>query len=197
MVQNLDLKQLQRKAWMSYFEDGLWDISMGLWMLTVAVLLLTGNVWSTFMLLAAVLVMSVGKKLITTPRIGRVKFGSRRGVKHKKVMAVVGISVFALVWLLLALLRLHLPEVVLAPLFGICFALVFGLIAHYMDFGRLYAYGLLLAISLALIEALDNAVGPTALALSGCIPLLIGLVMLVRFLWKYPKPVEEALDGTA
>lgn len=191
MSQNINLKELELKAWTSYFQDGLWDIFMGLLMLTMGIRELTDNVWSTFGVGAAVLVSLVGKKFITVPRIGRVKFGPARKAKQRKLMAVVGIAVLAtLILLLTTLLGLDTPQAVVAPILVICIALVFGLMAYYMDFRRLYAYGLLFAISMALWETLEEPIGPIAFSVSGGIALLIGLVVLIRFIHKYPKTAE-------
>lgn len=197
MSQNINLKELELKAWTSYFQDGLWDIFMGLLMLTMGIRGLTDNVWFTLGVGAAVLVSLVGKKFITVPRIGRVKFGPARKAKQRKLMAVVGIAVLAtLILLLTTLLGLDTPQAVVAPILVICIALVFGLMAYYMDFGRLYAYGLLFAISMALWETLDSPIGPIAFSVSGGIALLIGLVLLIRFIHKYPKAAEgPPLEG--
>lgn len=197
MSQDINLKEIQRKAWTSYFQDGLWDIFFGLLMLTMGIRALTDNVWFTFVIGAAVLVALLGKKLITIPRVGRVKFGPARKVKQKKLMAVVGISVVAtLVLLLLALSGLDLLTTgVRAAIQGVGFALLFGLMAYFMDFGRLYAYGLLFAIGMVLWELLGDPIGPIAFCVSGSVALLIGLVMLVRFLREYPKLPKEIADG--
>jgi hypothetical protein len=199
-MQRLDLEQLERKAWTSYFEDGLWDIFFGLMMLTMGVRALTDNVWFTSMMIAGVLVPSVGKRLVTIPRIGRVKFGPARKARHGKVRAVVAISVLGtLVSLLLGLWTgLYPSGAVGAFVLAIWVPLVFGLMAYYMDFGRLYAYGLLFAASAVLWELLGSPAGPIAFSVSGSAALLVGLVLLTRFVGKYPKAApEESLDVTA
>jgi len=197
MVQSVDLKEIERKAWTSYFQDGLWDIFFGLLMLIMGIQSLIYNVWFTLFIAVAVLVFVLGKRLVTTPRIGHVKFAAARKVRQNKLMALVGISIFAtcLLWLL-AVLGLGLPKTASAPIVVILVALVFGLIAYYMDFRRLYAYGLLFAISMALVEVVDNPFASVAFIVSGGIALLIGLVVLIRFLRKYPVPKEVSSDDT-
>ena len=192
MSQGVNLKEIERKAWTSYFQDGLWDIFMGLLMLTMGIRDLTDNVWFTWIVLGAVLVPIVGKKLITIPRIGRVKFGTARKAKQWKLMAVIGIAVTAtFVLILLGSLGLAPSQAVVAPILVICVALIFGLMAYYMDFRRLYAYALLFAVSMSLWETLGSPIGPIAFSVSGGIALLIGLVVLIRFLRKYPMPAKE------
>jgi predicted neutral ceramidase superfamily lipid hydrolase len=141
--------------------------------------------------------MLVGKKLVTTPRVGRVKFGMSRKVKRRKVIAIVSISVVAtFVLLLLGMLRLDPSSLVTAPILVVGIALAFGLMAYFMEFPRLYTYGLLFAISIALTEALwPSRISGIAFVASGGIALLIGLVMLVRFLAKYPLRAEMKTYG--
>ena len=198
MTTPIDLKKIERKAWTSYLHDGLWDIFLGLLMLTGGIRALTDNAWFTLVILASVLVIVVGKRLITTPRLGHVKFSPARKVKQHRLIAVIGISVIAMgVLLWLATLGVGLPKTASAPIVVILVALVFGLIAYYMDFRRLYAYGLLFAIAMALWETLGDPTGPIASSVSGGIALLIGLVMLIRFIRKYPKMAQEVYNDHA
>lgn len=198
MSQDINLKQIERKAWTSYFQDGLWDIFFGLLLLTMGIQGLIYNVWFTFVIGAAVLVVLLGKKFITIPRIGKVKFGLKREVRQMKSIAVVGILVLAiLIVLMLTLLGLDLPATgkgIRVAIQAVGFTVVFGLIAYFMDFRRLYAYGLFFAIGSVLSELFDDPIGPIAFSVAGSIALLIGLVLLARFLRKYPKAVEEGFD---
>jgi len=132
MTGKINLKEIERKAWMSYFEDGLWDIFMGLLMLTTGIRSLTDNVWFTLGIFAALLISVIGKKLITIPRIGRVKFGPARKVKQKKLAAVLIVSVLAtLALLLLPHSGLALPKISISPING------------YLDCGGLRPAGIL------------------------------------------------------
>jgi hypothetical protein len=81
-------------------------------------------------------------------------------------------------------------KIVVAAVAGVWIILIFSLVAYFMDFRRLYAYGLLFAISMALTMALDDLI-PTILFLaSGSIALVVGLVVLIRFIRKYPKTAD-------
>lgn len=195
MSQKLDLKEIERKAWTSYFEDGLWDIFLGLLMLTGGIRGLTDNLWSYLILLAAVLIPALGKKFITIPRIGLVKFGPARKVKRERLATVLVISVLALfALLLLPRSGVALPRIPISPIVAVFYAGIFGAVAYYMDFGRLYAYGLLFAISEVLWGLFGKPIGPMVDTVLGIVILLIGVVVFVRFLRKYPLPADEALD---
>jgi hypothetical protein len=102
MSTRINLKELERKAWRSVFQDGLWDIYLGFLLLTMGMgpvlpSLDTSVIWTLAMLLTfsvlAWLAFWAGKKFITTPRMGLVKFGPQRKAKLKKTRAVLFLSV--------------------------------------------------------------------------------------------------------
>lgn len=135
----------------SYSEDGFWGIFLGLLMLGMGIRTLTDNVWFTLVALSGMVILPVGKKFITVPRLGLVKFGQERKVKQKKAIVVTTLSVVVTFCLLMiARPAFNLSRMATAPILGILVALVFGLMAYYLDFRRLYLYGLLFAVSIAL-----------------------------------------------
>ena len=81
MDQKINLKELERKAFISYHQDGLVDIGLGLIML-VSVLSSTLHEMGTSdsirqviyipLMLLCPLIIYLGKKYITTPRLGYV-----------------------------------------------------------------------------------------------------------------------------
>lgn len=82
------------------------------------------------------------------------------------------------------------PKIPISPIMAISIALVFGLLAYYMDFRRLYAYGLLFAMPELLRGLFGKPTGPIVPTVSGIVILLVGLVVFMRFLRKYPLPAE-------
>ncbi|MFC2058378.1 hypothetical protein ACFLTS_01875 [Chloroflexota bacterium] len=207
MATNIDFQRIERKVWTSYFQDGLWDIFMGLLMLGLGVTSLTDERPAVYVIgyaiiALAVLVFSIGKRLITYPRIGRVKFGLYRKKKQRKVMIIVGLCVMlGLLGFVMGSFGLTpdkgLPNEIIALIVGIVFLAVFGSMAYFMDFNRMYAYGLLIAISIALVFALNNSAGSIAMCVSGSMTVLIGVLIAVRFTRKYPKVVKGDLDSDA
>ena len=85
---SMDLKMLERNAWRSYHQDGLWDIYLGLLLWDLALLLNSSIEWIesdlvrylAYLVLigGAFLIFWAGKRFITAPRLGRVKFGPAR-----------------------------------------------------------------------------------------------------------------------
>lgn len=184
MSENIDLKKIERKAWTSYFEDGFWDIFFGIIFITSAVRSFTENVWFTFAIFGAVAIFIAGKRFITTPRMGRVKFGPRRQNKQLKIGVMI----------LISLLVIYILGTVMAnitfPVMAVWLAVFFGLLAYLMDFSRLFAYGLVFATSEVIWNIYGEPYGPISNLIFGVIFLLVGLVILNRFLKKYPKQVE-------
>ena len=79
------------------------------------------------------------------------------------------------------------------PLFmGGWFVLVFGVMAWFLDFSRLYIHAILIGVSFALSLYFKLFI---LLVIVGAIILAIGIIYLIRFMHKYPMiSVEEVKD---
>jgi hypothetical protein len=212
MSQNISLKEIERKAWKSVFQDGLWDIYLGLLLLAMAVWALLSDVgfsesWGMTVLIGlevlAMLVLWVGKKLITVPRIGRVKFGPKRKAKLNWVRVVLLLSVLVGAGVFVAGLavRSDRPEWLNASFFlpaawVVNAVVVFSLGAYFLDFSRLYLIGVLYALAVPLDilfrQLTDIDLSFLAFGVPAMVILIVGLVMLARFLRDYPLLPEEA-----
>ncbi len=214
MTTNMDLQQLERKAFRSTFQDGLWDIFLGLLLLNMGGGTLLGGsgippLWSMVALTAfvcAVLALFwAGKKYVTTPRMGLVEFGPQRKSRLRRVRVVLFLSVLMGVLMFLwglgawsgrlpyLLAELPIP----AYVWAVQCVVVFGVAAYFMDVTRFYFYGVLYALPfpLGILLAHNTALtGTLSMAITfgtaGGIPVLIGVVLFVRFLRRYPLPVE-------
>jgi hypothetical protein len=103
MNTQLNLKELERKAFLTTYQDGLWDLLFGLIVICMSVSFyrpasgyspLNIVMFSCSMVLANVLFWA-GKMFITLPRMGQVKFGARR---RKRVLTmIIVLSVVVLV----------------------------------------------------------------------------------------------------
>ncbi|HUV52511.1 MAG TPA: hypothetical protein VMW64_05490 [Dehalococcoidia bacterium] len=197
MSQNIDLKQIERKAYTSYFQDGFWDIFMGLLMLGMGInIAFESTIWYGVVLAIAVLIVTVGRKLITEPRIGRVKFGPARKVKQWAIIVVLTISfLFGIGMFVASYYGADIPRELMATIAGVWFCIVFSLMAYFMDFSRLFVYGLLLSASFAIAIAYSDTITIIVFFASAAIALPIGLVMLTRFLRRYPRLPKENIDA--
>ncbi|MBU0493872.1 MAG: hypothetical protein KKA73_28260 [Chloroflexi bacterium] len=219
MSQRIDLKEIEKRAFRSTFQDGLWDIFLGLLLLNMGLGTFIGGILGegddmSFPQLALIMMgltafvalvllgFFVGKKFITTPRIGRVKFGPARKTRRKAVILVLSLSVLVGVILLGLGLMFSIapPEwvalgwLIPAGAFGVNAVVVLSLIAYYMDYTRAYVYGWFYALSfpvtILLAEYLDITF-PIAYVVFAGIMVLIGTLLFIRFLRQYPMPAEE------
>ena len=199
MAGRISLKEVELKAWSSYFEDGMWDIFLGAMLLISGIRSVTDYVWYTLLILPLILVLPLGKRLITTPRLGHVKFGPSRKARQRKAVVALIISVVAIfALLLLSNSGLALPpRMLISPMMAVWIAVIFGVLAYFLDFKRLYAYGLLYGMSEVIWGQFGKPVGPVAQTIIGIAILAIGLVVFVRFLRRYPLPAKGASDVKA
>ncbi len=212
MSTKINLKELERKAWTSYFQDGLWDIFLGLLLLAMAIGALLSDIgvpeawpmaiYVTLMVLS-MLVLWAGKRFITLPRMGRVTFGPKRKTKLNWVRVVLLLSVLVGAGVSVAGLavRGNRPEWLNTTFFFpaawvVNAMLVFSLGAYILEFDRLYLIGVLYALPVPLdilfhkfasMDLTFFAIGVPAMVI-----LLMGTVVLVRFLRDYPLLPEEA-----
>ena len=79
MNQKINLKEIERKAYTSYHQDGIIDVTFAITILMFAAVVISDMVWMGG--IVGVLVTSIYagmKKVITIPRIGYVKFPQQR-----------------------------------------------------------------------------------------------------------------------
>jgi len=166
MSQNVNLKELERKAWRSFYQDGLWDIFWGLMLLAMAISALLSDIGASepvqlgiMIALEAlgILVLFVGKRRITVPRIGRVRFGPKRKRRLSKVRVVLAVSALVGAALFVAgpvltgkLSRSMTFEFILPAGWVVNCLVVFSLMAYFLDFSRLYLIGVLYALAVPL-----------------------------------------------
>ncbi|MDY6865268.1 MAG: hypothetical protein SVY15_04755 [Halobacteriota archaeon] len=180
MTEDLNLKELEMKAWASYFEDGLWDLFFGIILITSAVRSLTDNVWFTFGIFGAILLNILGKRYFTIPRIGLVKFGPKREMRQVKMMLII------LIMLLVILYLGTLMTQTAFPVMALWLAVLFFLLGFLMDFSHFYVYGLIFASSEVISRTYGDPFAPLSNLIFGSGLLLVGLLILSRFLKKYP-----------
>lgn len=215
---NIDLKRIEQRAWLSTFQDGLWDFYLGMLLLAGAVGTFLDDMgvgdavripsYVSVMVLG-MLALFVGKRFITAPRIGRVKFSKMRKERSKRISLVIGITVLILAvvfWLGTARQDRGQPPIipgdVVPSLIIILFiAGVFTLLAYYWELKRMYFYAVLMALpeilKLAFGKLAGIDIGFIASAIPAAIILTISVVIFIRFLRTYPVvrvddvPAEE------
>ena len=206
MVENVDLKEIEKKAWRATYQDGLWDIYMGLLITGFALIFYLNFLgleepllifflccWVTI----PILILSFGKKFITPKRIGSVKFGKKRKKTKKRLTYFLTANVFILLMFLiltqLGLFELIPLEGLMVPLFfGLFISIPLSIVAYFLDFSRLYVYAIIFGLGYLLSELFYPIVGAPldsflSFGVPGIIITLIGVYFLISFLKKYPK----------
>jgi hypothetical protein len=213
MSQNLDLKAVERRAWLSTFQDGLWDIFFGLmlaagvvsdWLHSRGVPSLVRIPAYLSLFVLAGLVLWGGKHFITVPRLGRVAFSPTRKARMRKLRLILlpALIVTGALWVLSGG---WLGQPAWWGDFGwlagsitvtLVYTTAFGLMAVFMNLPRMALYGVLFALPEILGVGLSRLAGSEAGFLIGnvfsaSVVLAVGVVIMVRFLHDYPAPGKE------
>ena len=213
MTDDADLKALERKAFRSTFEDGLMELLLGFIFLAGGAGSLLPYIgisrhWISAIVLLMPLLFIVGKKRITVPRMGKVKFSSSRRAAKKKLLAVVLICQL-ITWIIFMLsVSHHFPGPILSgtPLYvkrlmtgTVLFFLPFSCMAYILNYPRLYILAIMASLGESLYEYLQAPWnGLLTQGITGLVFILIGGFLLARFMRKYPLPGEAqtAAKGT-
>lgn len=211
MNKKTSLREVEKKTYMSYHQDGLIDIFVGVYVLLFAsgILLMTVTDFSTWFAIPAIVpaimvpIWISAKKRITMPRIGYVKLGSRGANKLMAIflgLTVAGLGVFMVFGLgafmgqgwALTLKNLIIPNSMI--IIGISAAAISSLFAYTMGLKRLYAYGLL-TLALVLQGYFITIPFEYFLLAIGLVIIVNGCVLLIQFIQKHPLPQGDEANA--
>ncbi|MCG6950128.1 MAG: hypothetical protein LJE93_14545 [Acidobacteria bacterium] len=198
MPDNDPIRDIERRAWTLYFEDGLWDIFLGLTFLGGGLRSLTDNLWCYLLVAAGVLVFILGKLLVTAPRVGQIKYGPRRKARLNAVrVAGLAAMIFTAVILVMIVAGADVDRNVVGWIFVFVVSGVFLLMAYFMDFNRLYGYTVLIAAFMVITEIRGDPMAARAQIVAGLVPLTVGTILFARFLRDHPVVHQNAIteDG--
>jgi hypothetical protein len=206
MTQDIDLKALERKAWISYSQDGLLEVLLGciVLMFAVAPFLNTmglGDFWSSLVFVpfwvVVFLLIVLLRKYVVVPRIGIVKFGQTRKKKLLKFNVLMFIILlFGLMLGLISMQNSTAPAWVHNLRFIAIVLICSSLAAYFLDFPRLYLYGILCALSIPVGEWLYTNMGvphhgyPVTFGITAGIMIITGVILFLRLLRKNPRLKE-------
>ncbi len=214
MSETLDLKAIERKAFRATHQDGLWDIYIG-----GVVLCMTILTYSTdseeFPLLsfglyllglgASWLIFWAGKKFITAPRLGQVKFGPQRQRRKRTLVTIlVGIVLLQTILVALTILLWANPEwaarlgitgsdpdierLLVASIGALFVGPSMVILAYFKDFTRGYYIAFILSLAVFSLIWFGQ---PVYLIVAALIIMIPGVVLFVRFLRQHPLPPAE------
>lgn len=210
MSNQINLKEIERKAFRSTFQDGLRDMHYGLIVICMSVFIYRPsdgyNIWNILLALFAALLANylfkAGKRFIPLPRMGQVRFGVIRE-KKKKTMAITLVVIIILQVGLLGLTVLgwvnpvvgekvnnflrtrNLMDLMVAAIGSFIVGLSMMLIAYFSDFPRGYYIAVLMSLAVFLMIYLNQPIYPIII---GGLIFTPGLVLFINFLKKYPIP---------
>lgn len=198
------LAGIENRAWLRVFEDGLWDIGIGLILVGfgLPVLFDFPYVAAIGPVLAIVLLQDVKRRLIE-PRIGRVRFAPRRQQQAKRIRVLLAVLV-VLGGVVLAFMTWVLREAApgwavwigghFVAVLGLIWGAAMALAGWAVEFRRLYVYGLLVVGSLLASDISAGYSLGLALSAVGAVILAVGTFLLVRFLHRYPRLSAEGKE---
>jgi len=205
MNEKINLKEIRRKAYTSYHQDGLIDILAACVILSIAAWTILDMVWllgwMSFVIGASI--YAAAKRALTIPRIGFVKFPQQRTKGMLTALVALGVlsSVLGLVafmqveggttptWLLLAI-EYYMPVI------GVSVAALFSAAGYTFRTKRMYAYALL-ALVIFVPGHFLNFPLYYYLLLLGTLILLLGLAQLIRFIRKYPCSATDTTGDSS
>lgn len=208
MSTQLNLKEIERKAFRSTYQDGLWDMYLGLVVVCMSIFIYRpADGYSAMNIILSVLMITLahglfwaGKKYITQPRIGQVRFGAVRKQKKRTLAIILGVFVVIQIGLVGATafgwanpkvgatlsdsINDRSSELLVVATIG---ALIVGtsmiVIAYFSDFPRGYYIAVMMSLGVFLMVYLNRPVYPIVI---GGLIILPGLALFVNFMKTYP-----------
>ena len=215
MTNTFDLKTIEKKAFRATHQDGLEDIYQGGVVLCMSFLAYTTASESKPLLRFGLfmaglglfyLIFWSGKKYITTPRLGQVKFGPQRQKRKLIMTSVLAAIVLVQVMLLAGTILLwknpdwatrlgfhttnqDLERMVVAIIGALFVGPSMVLLAYFNDFLRGYYIAFITSLA---VFALIWFGQPVYLIIAGLVIMVPGVILFVRFLRQHPLPPTEA-----
>ena len=203
MTEKIDLKKIEKQTYRFTFTDGLYDMVYGSLIFFAAIAPILREIlypsYIIFMILPAPLILILGKRYITIPRIGIAKLNLNRTKSKNKIRLLIAILFpIIVVMVVLTFLGVYNIEVggYIVPVGAGLFALILlSFIAYILDYPHFYLYAVSIGLGIPLAELLKPIFGEPlhyliSFGISGTLILFYGIITLIKFLNKYPTPKE-------
>ena len=196
------MKQVERRVYISYHQDGLIDLVIGSALLTLSLIIwFLPELWIFIVGCFVVFPTSYAglKKSITIPRLGYVEFSPTRQKKTQYIF--LAFMVILVVFNILGIFAMFYPPLgvlIFESVFTILIVgglggLIFAAVGYVSNIRRFYLYGVILFGS-----ALFTVIFPIVLVLPGLslgfVMIFYGATLLYRFVKRYPKEVNGELE---
>jgi len=200
MSNKINLKEIEKKVYLSYHQDGLLDLFLGLAIILFGVGMATDQAYIGTIMPAILFPMwAAVKKSITIPRIGNVNFGMDRKIRIKKeyaffvvffsITVIAGVVMFVAHGNMSKELDAFLRKFVMLPM-GIIGVVGFSFLAYWKQINRYYLLAVLILIFI-IGGPLLNIPHPEYFIALSVVIFLVGLFFLIKFLMQNPKVSGE------
>jgi hypothetical protein len=195
----VDLKNLERQAYLAYHGDGIIDLFIGFVLIWAAILLAIIPDMSIFLVGSFVVLLPLyasAKKSFTVPRMGYVEFSASRQRNAMFLLLiingllVVGVFLGFATWLVPPVTNFLITYYLIV--IGTALAAIFCLAGYVTDINRFYGYGLVVFIGFVLTHLFNLSFALPLIAVS-IVMIINGSILLYRFTKQYPK-VENQPD---
>ena len=207
MNEVISLKEAEKKVFSFATQDGLVDVFLGClflgWAIAPFLSSTLGDFWSIAVFVpfwgTVMFIIWLLRKYVVKSRVGAVQYGKVRKARLRKfTFIMLAINILALVagiWTTYNydVMSSHFP----AAVFSLTVLVLFSTAAYFLDFHRLYIYGLLVCFSPTVGEWLYEDYGashhgfPITFGVSAAVMFSTGLFVFVRLLRSNPLPDEE------
>ena len=192
MTEKINLKEIEKKSYRFTYKDGIYDIAYGALLLSFALAPILREIISLWYVLVVIppapLIILLGKKYITSSRIGIVKFDKKRTKSLKKAVLISAVLIpMTIIIFILTLMNMFPGNIGSAidgfavPIgAGIFAILLLSIIGYIIDFPNMYLYGILIGLGIPISEILQRLIGSPLDSLitfgtAGIILLIFGL----------------------
>lgn len=211
MNKNKYLQEIEKKAFQAHITDGFIEVilafllfgnAMGILLDSTGPLGRTAGFLGTYLI--GVLIFFFGKKFISVPRVGKFKVGEIRLKKILKMHIVIGVAVVStlLLWILPWLIDTKLGSFgqsfpVIPVFFFVFIFAIFGSIAWFLDYNRLFITAFIMAACWFFNELFtfydySGAGKAVVFGVGGLLILILGISMFKRFIDSHPPIYPEA-----
>ena len=207
MNEKIDLKKVEKQTYRFTFTDGIYDMAYGSLIFFIAIAPILREIlypsYIIFLILPPSLIILLGTRFITVPRIGIVRFNQKRIKSRKKIGILIAIlfpiTVVMVVLTYLGLYNIKVGGYIVPVGAGVFVIILLSLIAYILDYPHFYLYAISIGLGIPLATLLKPIFGDPmhyilSFGISGTLILIYGAITLIRFIKKYPIPKEETSD---
>jgi len=201
MSDRINLDEIERRAYLSYHEDGLVDMVIGIGIFVASLYAYAEMLWLMGVMVAVITPMYMSmKKQHTFPRIGQVTFSKSRTRRSKNSMSflvfvnVIGILLGLVFWMgssgdvrpqWMLLMVDNFPIVI-----GIAGAVIWAVVGYITDLTRFYRYAAATLVVIGSANFISTPFIAHMLILSGIV-MVSGFLQFQSFKRKYPIVQES------